>query len=64
MKIYMNPLPKTCSTCELGRRVLDHQPWYVCFVTGRTHTSITTERPEDCPVELEENEGEDLPAER
>lgn len=54
----MNPLPKTCSCCELGRRVLDHQPWYVCFPTGKIHTSITTERPEDCPAQLEINEGE------
>lgn len=56
MKIYIEPLPKTCSTCELGRRVVDHHPWFTCFITGRTHTSIETGRPEDCPIEEPQNE--------
>lgn len=58
MKIYMKPLPKTCSTCQLGRRTNEHGPWYTCFITGRTHTSITTERPDDCPVEEEQTDNE------
>lgn len=57
MKIYMDPLPKTCSTCNLGRRVIDNAPWYTCFITGKTCTSITTERPEWCPIEAAEGEG-------
>lgn len=58
MKIYMNPLPKTCSVCNLGKRVECNEklPWYTCFVTGRTHTSIMTERPEDCPIEKPKKE--------
>lgn len=56
MKIYIEPLPKTCSTCKLGRRVTDGNPWFTCFITGRTHTSITTTRPEDCPIEEPEND--------
>lgn len=51
MKIYMDPLPKTCSTCNLGRRVLEYNPWYTCFITGKTCTSITTDRPEWCPIQ-------------
>lgn len=56
MKIYIEPLPKTCSTCKLGRRVTDGNPWFTCFITGRTHTSITTTRPEDCPIEEPETD--------
>lgn len=64
MKIMMDPMPKTCSCCPLGRKVVTEEklPWYTCFITGRTHTSIMTDRPKDCPAT--ENEGEDLPAER
>lgn len=32
-------------------RKIEGGPWYVCFPTGRTHTSIQTERPKDCPIE-------------
>lgn len=59
MKIYMDPLPKTCSLCNLGKKVgmNENLPWYTCFITGRTHTSIMTERPEDCPItEIEGSE--------
>lgn len=49
----MEPMPKACSVCQLGRKVVTegNLPWYTCFITGRTHTSIMTERPEDCPIE-------------
>lgn len=51
MKVYLDkPIPKCCSECPLARK-LENGPWYVCFPTGRTHTSIKIERPLDCPIE-------------
>lgn len=63
MKIYMEePIPKTCSTCKLGRRVINHAPWYTCFITGKTCTSITTEKPGWCPIEIpDQNESGEEP---
>lgn len=54
MKVHLDtPIPKTCSICPLGRK-LEHGPWYTCFITGKTSTSITTERPGYCPIEEDE----------
>lgn len=56
MKIYMEePIPKACCMCTFGKK-LDSGPWYTCFITGKTSTSITTERPQYCPIEDNQEE--------
>lgn len=58
MKIHLEkPIPKACSLCTFGKK-LDSGPWYTCFITGKTSTSIQTKRPLYCPIENEG--GEDL----
>lgn len=55
MTIDITPKPQTCCQCPLGRKLLNNEetPWYTCFITGRTHTSIMTDRPKDCPIKEE-----------
>lgn len=51
MKVYLpEPIPKTCSTCPLGRKIYNEKNW-VCFVTGMTKQKETIGRPKWCPIE-------------
>lgn len=56
MKVYIEkPIPKCCAdNCPMARKVVDNGHWYVCFPTGRIHTSIRMNRPDDCPICIDE----------